>query len=109
MLGQNSSLFFCAHPSVHAKDNLVSAGVCSICEYWRQPAPEFFRPFPPPPAPPPRGRCHFLGEQLRLDECKTCGGSVKIKVFRCAHPAHGETTLNGCASCADFSSATLPA
>jgi hypothetical protein len=41
--------FFCAHPAMHAPDSVVHAGICRACDYWRLPAPDQFRPFPPPP------------------------------------------------------------
>jgi hypothetical protein len=95
------SLFFCAHPQLHAKDNLVTPEICRICPYWQQPAPPEFRPFRPDARPKPRGPCLHLGEQTDLRECKTCGGSVRVKVFACAHPDHRETMLRYCAGCSD--------
>lgn len=35
--------FYCAHPKVHAKDNCVSASLCRICQFHRNPAPDHFR------------------------------------------------------------------
>jgi hypothetical protein len=31
----------------------------------------------------PGGVCRHLRDQIRLQECKTCGGTVRIKVFGC--------------------------
>jgi hypothetical protein len=90
--------FYCAHPRVHAPGQRVYEGVCRACGRWRDPPPEEFRPFPPPP---PRGRCLFLGAETGLRDCPTCSGSVRVKVFACAHPAHGETTLAECPACPD--------
>jgi hypothetical protein len=94
-------VFFCAHPLLHARDNVVVKEVCQICPYWKEPAPEQFRPFTPGPPPRPRGTCLYLGGQIGLRDCPTCSGSVKVKVFSCAHPAHGETTRRECEVCRD--------
>jgi hypothetical protein len=54
-----------------------------------------------------RAKCRHLGDELRRQECPTCQGTVKLKVFACA--IHGECTpetpLEGvacCASCPDW-------
>lgn len=53
------------------------------------------------------GPCVHLGNQLRTEQCPTCSGSVKVKVFACA--LHGECELANklpdvkrCGSCGDF-------
>ncbi len=40
-----SGEWFCAHPMVHAKSNLVTLGVCSSCQLRNLPPPERFRSF----------------------------------------------------------------
>ena len=81
-----------------APDQRVSPEICMICTLRNEPPPETFRPFPPPS---PRGPCRHLGAEVGLRDCPTCGGNVRIKVFACDHPAHGETTLAECGACAD--------
>ena len=97
-LAAESSVFYCAYPRMHVADQRVTAEICTICSYWREPPPETFRPFPPPP---PRGKCRHLGEQTHWRDCPSCGGNVRVKVFACAHPAHGETTVEECLACPD--------
>jgi hypothetical protein len=96
-----TGVFFCAHPMLHAKDNVVNEGICQVCPYWQQPPPPVFRDFTPGPPPKPRGLCLYLGEQTGLRECPTCGGAVRVKVFACGYPAHEETTLRECEICRD--------
>jgi hypothetical protein len=105
-LALQGDVFFCAHPRVHAKDQLVTEGVCSICTRWQEPPPAEYRPFPARPAQVYRGPCAHLGEQLRLAGCGSCRGTVRVKVFRCRHPDHQETTLAHCADCQDFAPLT---
>lgn len=53
--------------------------------------------------------CRFLGEPLKdaaglpvLRECRSCRGTVKLKVLACSHPAHdGTTTEKACRACPD--------
>lgn len=54
-----------------------------------------------------RTNCKHLGAGIRLEECPTCCGSTRIKVFGCQ--LHGECTLTKkigaaalCANCKDF-------
>jgi hypothetical protein len=35
--------FWCAHPLVHVRDDLVTPEVCGRCDRWKQPPPETFR------------------------------------------------------------------
>lgn len=44
-----------------------------------------------PPPLPPQDDCRFRGSELRLQECPTCCGKVRVKVFACE--SHGECTL----------------
>lgn len=99
----NPTLFYCAHPQVHARDQLVRAEICKICEYWKQPPPAEFRPYPPPGGFIKRdGPCAHLGELLEYRPCATCRGNVQIKVFACRHPSHTQTTIHECENCADY-------
>ena len=47
-----------------------------------------------------RGPCPHLGEVLREEDCKTCRGSVRRKVYECAK--RGEVTMMDCRRCEDF-------
>ena len=89
---------YCVHPRVHSDGQRVSVAICQMCNYWQQPAPAEFQPFPPPA---PRGQCTFLGEMTGLRECQSCRGRVQIKIFACRHPAHLETTWEECRHCPD--------
>lgn len=53
------------------------------------------------------GSCASRGEYLRDDQCPTCSGSVRIKVFQCDR--HSECTIGQpmegiacCVQCTDF-------
>jgi hypothetical protein len=95
--------FFCAHPYVHAHEQIVKASVCLACDYWKQPPPAEFRPFDPAGARVRRtGPCFFLGKHTSWQECKTCQGKVRLKVFECLHPLHDETTYEACRQCRDY-------
>lgn len=62
------------------------------------------------PAVPPqrpyvesRVRCKHLGEVTgEVRECGTCNGRVRLKVFACAEPSIGKTTLQQCKSCTKY-------
>src|SRR5262245_52758516 len=95
-------IFFCAHPRVHVRDNLVSVAICRICSRFLEPPPAEFRPYPVILTSERQGPCLHLGDQVGLRECSTCQGNVKLKVFGCSHPAHGETTLPDCERCVDY-------
>jgi hypothetical protein len=113
-LESREDVFFCAHPNHHSEDSLVTKEICWICPLWQQPPPPVFRKFPPDPVPPGRPSiaqraarlrhepCVFLGEQVGLRDCPSCGGFVRVKVFACSHPRHQETTLTACARCPDY-------
>lgn len=102
-------VFQCAHPQVFARGQRVHAGVCSICTYWRE-----FTDASPATAKTlvvdaERSRlarsaqCLFLGEQIGESACPTCPpGKVRIKVFRCTHPHHSQTTIPDCQTCRDY-------
>jgi hypothetical protein len=58
-------------------------------------------------AKPARPPCLHLGELLRLVECHSCCGKVRVKVFACS--IHGETTVSQpvqslptCSTCQQF-------
>lgn len=51
--------------------------------------------------------CAHRGNEIRRVECKTCSGTIRIKVFKCA--IHGECVISQaidgikrCSSCADY-------
>jgi hypothetical protein len=53
-------------------------------------------------APKYEGSCIYLGEKLGDRLCDTCRGNVRLKVFKCAHPFHPDTTIRNCQSCNDY-------
>ena len=101
-LAAEPGAMFCVHPRVFVAGLRVRAEICKLCDYWKEPAPAEFRPFPPPP---PRGPCAFLGEVTGFRECESCRGKVQLKVFACSHPAHTETTWDECLACPDHQEA----
>ncbi len=99
-------VMYCVHPRVHVNGMVVREVNCRMCNYWKEPAPESFQSFPPPP---PRGRCEFLGEVVAYRDCPTCCGAVRLKVFACSHPAHHQTVWSECLKCSDHREAGKPA
>ncbi len=96
--------FICSHPEVFSTDQRVHAGICVVCPY----------PSRPPPAQPQlvpqvarQARCLHLGDVIGERHCPTCGGGVRLKVFRCRHPRHVETTIRECDLCSDYEACTL--
>lgn len=68
------------------------------------------------PLPPRKSRlragsaaCAHLGDVIRLEDCKTCRGTVRVKVFACHHPDHADTTLAFCRTCPDYEGEEGPA
>jgi hypothetical protein len=60
-----------------------------------------------PPPRPGRPACRHLGEAIRQEECPTCTGRVRLKVFACAlHDActthKALTNVACCADCLDY-------
>lgn len=96
------TLYFCAHPQVHATDQLVTAEVCQVCTYCHLPPPTEFRHFDPAGPIRRAGPCFFIGEQTGWKQCTTCRGNVQLKVFACQHLLHDETTYDECAKCRDY-------
>jgi len=70
-----------------AKKNLMS-----LCPKPKRPRriPAYARP------------CLYLGGQLGERDCKSCKGSVRLKVFACSHQRHDDTTIRDCKTCADY-------
>lgn len=101
--GDPPGVYFCAHPRVHARGSRVDDGVCRACGLWREPAPVAFRTGPAPD--PRRATCLHLGSQVGERECESCRGRVRLKVYACGHPDHGEVTLADCATCGDYAPA----
>ncbi|MEX0937776.1 MAG: hypothetical protein WDZ59_07935 [Pirellulales bacterium] len=95
-------LYFCAHPKMMVKGNVVTRSICRQCKYCHEPPPNEFLPYRPPPFFENDGPCFYLGEQSGTRDCRTCRGSVKLKVFQCHHPAHQETTYEACKHCRDY-------
>jgi len=99
--------YFCAHPRVFSRGNVVTSHFCRGCILRTKP-PKQFRPFMPPPAMVHKGLCFYLGEQRGLRKCESCRGEVKLKVFGCRHPLHEETTVNDCKHCGDYEPRLAP-
>jgi hypothetical protein len=95
-------IYFCAHPLVNIDRQLVTPAVCGHCTRWRDPKPEKFRDFPTKVHVRRDGPCMYLGEQTGLRDCPTCRGNIKLKEFRCHHPAHTTTIINECHVCFDY-------
>ncbi len=51
------------------------------------------------PSPHP---CRHLGAQTGEQQCRTCRGNVRRKVFQCHHPRHQTTTIQHCQKCRDY-------
>lgn len=49
--------------------------------------------------------CIHLGQQLGLEECNTCQGRVRKKIYHCE--LHAKCTISQCRQCSDYQS-TLP-
>jgi hypothetical protein len=109
VLQDGSPYFFCAHPRHFSNANVVWDGVCQVCDLWKEPPPENPRPFDPLALQRLTGPCAQLGEQIGVRECPGCQGSVKLKVYACADPRHGSTTLGECTACPDFVARTAGA
>lgn len=101
-ISPEEGIYFCAHPRVLSKNNLVSTGVCRTCRQVNLPPPKDYLPFKPLPAYAFNGPCKHLGNVKELRECTTCRGNVRVKVFFCNHPAYEATTLGECRNCTDF-------
>jgi len=48
-LPDDPDTFFCAHPSVHARNDLVTAEICEQCRFRQQAPPDRYRTFVPRP------------------------------------------------------------
>lgn len=46
--------------------------------------------------------CRHLGSQTGEQQCRTCRGNVRRKVFQCHHPRHQSTTIQQCVKCRDY-------
>lgn len=47
--------------------------------------------------------CGYLGAPTgETHLCPTCKGTVRLKVFDCVHPAHGQVTVKDCEVCSDY-------
>lgn len=98
-LPDEEEYFLCSHPNVHMRGRLAHVGICQLCDHWRE-------------APPPHpvdltgkvrtGSCLYLGGQIGETSCPTCRGNVRLKVYRCDHPRHRETTLTECRVCEEY-------
>jgi tetratricopeptide (TPR) repeat protein len=97
-----SSKCHCLHPMVHARDQIVSAGMCGICERWSDSPRPALRSEHSLVSPNRGLSCRYFGTQIGLRTCDTCAGNVQVKVFECTHERHIDTTLDECRSCVDF-------
>ena len=101
-IAEEREWYLCSHPEVFTPGRRVHFGNCIVCQYADQPAPAQPVAVPVFPAVPRTALCGFLGEQVGERHCPTCRGSVRLKVFRCGHPQHTETTYQECAVCGDY-------
>ena len=86
------------------------AMACPLCG-WKAPARHVRRNCPKKKQPP--GPCLHLGDSTRQQECDTCAGKTRIKVFTCS--IHGECTLGKkldglacCAGCKEYEPKETP-
>jgi len=95
------------HPGREAQPGTFTPDQCLLCWlYLNDPA---YRALWDAPGPDP-GRtrsCRHRGETRREQECPTCRGVVRLKVFACE--LHGECTIGRslagvacCATCPDY-------
>jgi len=77
--------------------------VDGIVELWEPRTPD--QPAHQPPAPTAIDECQHRGAEIERRPCKTCSGTVSVKVFECS--LHGACSLtrpvgvNVCAGCPD--------
>lgn len=100
----NNENYRCLHPHVHAPNHVVSQIICSLCSTKSVPM-ESLRPAG---APIRNRQCVHLGDQIGTQPCGDCAGAVKIKIFKCEHPEHSETTLAECEKCPDGNFESVP-
>lgn len=76
-------------------DTTLRCTVCGCTREWTRtdtlPKQQCRGATPRPAARSQAAPCVHLGSELRLQDCPTCRGNVRVKVFAC--PLHGETTL----------------
>ena len=99
---RNHGRFFCRHPRVHVRDQIVSANVCRQCVSRTTVNIASQRPYPTLNLVNRSGPCFHLGGQTGERKCETCQGEVRQKVFACLHPEHSETTVKDCDRCGDY-------
>lgn len=99
---ESNGTFFCSHPRVHIAGQQVTAANCRRCKHQTSSEPSNRRPYPALVATKRNGTCQFLGDLKRTEDCKTCRGEVKLKIFQCDHPEHDETNLRECRACVDY-------
>ena len=70
-------------------------------------------PRPVAGSPVMRLECRHLGSETRQQDCPTCKGNVRLKVFGCA--VHGECTIDTaqsgvacCGGCGDYAAGGVP-
>lgn len=96
--------YICNSPAITALEE-ITLDTCSIC-YLRD-HPEKGKFESKLEKPKLRDDCKHKGEFLFTQECPTCAGSVKIKVFSCS--IHNECTIAKtidqkacCSTCLDY-------
>jgi hypothetical protein len=97
-------LYFCAHPNVASKHNLVTFQNCLICKVVHDGPPSRLLPFRLPGVYTSSGPCKYFGEFISLRECQSCRGYVQVKIFECLHPNHKTTAIKECKDCSDYES-----
>lgn len=99
---RNHGRFFCRHPHVFVRDQIVSPSICRLCSHRSSISLPEARPFPTLNLVNRSGPCFHLGNQTGERKCSTCRGDVRQKVYQCDHPEHGETTIKDCDLCSDY-------
>ena len=96
------NIYFCAHPRMHVRDQLVHPALCRMCRLWPLPPPAEFRPYPGNKHVVRNGPCRFLGSLESLRDCPTCNGRIQLKVYHCLHEKHEVTTIGECSACLEY-------
>lgn len=96
---RNRGMYFCGHPKVHSKNNVVSTAICRMCGHRSTSSVNNLRSFPTLNQVVRDRPCFHLGKKTGETECRSCRGNVRLKSFQCHHPHREETTVKECETC----------